>query len=189
MKTRIFKQTCFGLLLGACAGIASPAGAKMTISSPDLVDGDALPMAQVFNDFGCQGDNISPHLTWEDAPEGTKSFAVTVYDPDAPTGSGWWHWVAFNIPSTVHTLETGASAGKMPEGAVQSKSDYGFTGFGGACPPPGDAPHRYIFKVHALDTDILPLDQDATGAMVGYYLTQHRIDSDAITLTYGRGVE
>lgn len=182
------KNACLGGLVAASL-FCAPAWAEMQVSSHDMTDGNALPMAHVFNNFGCKGENISPHLAWSGAPEETKSYAVTVYDPDAPTGSGWWHWVAFNIPANVTELKTGASANAMPQDAVESLSDYGFTHFGGACPPPGDAPHRYIFKVHALDTPSLPLDEKATGAMVGYYLTQHRLDSAKMTLTYGRGVQ
>jgi len=164
-------------------------GGAFTLTSPDLPAGKPLPNAQVFNSFGCTGQNISPALTWSHAPAGTKSFAVTVYDPDAPTGSGWWHWVIFNIPAGVSSLPAGAGdpkSGKAPQGAIQSRTDFGAPGFGGACPPPGDKPHRYIFTVHALKVDSLPLDADAPGAMVGYYLTQHSLGNASFTRTFGR---
>ena len=97
-----------------------------------------MAMEQVYNGFGCTGKNLSPQLSWDKAPSGTKSFAITAYDPDAPTGSGWWHWIAFNIPASVNSLDSGASGNSMPAGTVESRTDYGSTGFGGACPPVGD---------------------------------------------------
>lgn len=109
--------------------------------SNDLQDGAKMPERQVFNGMGYHGDNLSPHLAWEDAPAGTKSFAITVYDPDAPTGSGWWHWVVANIPANVHELPQGAGSGKpgLPAGAVQTRTDFGKAGYGGAAPPQGKA--------------------------------------------------
>ena len=174
------------LLLAAALALQSGA---FTLTSPDLPAGQPLPNAQVFNSFGCTGANVSPRLEWANAPAGTKSFAVTVYDPDAPTGSGWWHWVVFNIPAATTVLEAGAGvpgSSKAPKGAVQSMTDFGAPGFGGACPPPGDKPHRYIFTVYALKVDSLPLDAKAPGAMVGYYLTQNTIAKASFTRTYGR---
>jgi Raf kinase inhibitor-like YbhB/YbcL family protein len=148
-----------------------------------------LSMKQVYNGFGCSGENISPALSWDDAPKGTKSFAVTVYDPDAPTGSGWWHWVVFNIPATVTALPAGAGdvkKGLMPKEAVQSTTSYGQGGFGGACPPAGDRAHRYIFTVFALDVDHLSLGASATPALVGYMLNQHAISKASLISYYGR---
>lgn len=163
--------------------------AAFTLTSPDLPAGKPLPAAQVFNSFGCTGGNVSPRLAWTGAPAGTKSYAVTVYDPDAPTGSGWWHWVVFNIPASTTTLEAGAgdpAAGKAPAGSIQSMTDFGAPGFGGACPPAGDKPHRYVFTVHALKVESLPLDAKAPGAMVGYYLSQNRLAQASFTRTFGR---
>ncbi|MGV3517443.1 YbhB/YbcL family Raf kinase inhibitor-like protein [Luteitalea sp.] len=171
------------------AALLAVQGSPFTLTSPDLPAGQPLPAAQVFNGFGCTGPNVSPRLEWAGAPAGTKSFAVTVYDPDAPTGSGWWHCVVFNIPSATTVLEAGAGtpgSSKAPKGAVQSRTDFGAPGFGGACPPPGDRPHRYIFTVHALKVDSLPLDANAPRAMVGYYLTQNTIAKASLTRTYGR---
>lgn len=162
---------------------------SFTLTSPDLPEGKPLANAQVFDSLGCTGQNVSPALTWTGAPAGTKSFAVTVYDPDAPTGSGWWHWLIFNIPASVTSLPAGAGdakGGKAPKGSVQSRTDFGGPGFGGACPPPGDKPHRYIFTVHALKVESLPLDANVSGAMVGYYLGQNTLAKASFTRTYGR---
>lgn len=168
---------------------AQAMAAGLTLSSPQLEQGGTLGMEQVFNGFGCTGANISPELNWSGAPAGTRSFAVTVYDPDAPTGSGWWHWLVFNIPATVHSLAKGIGnpdKGSLPPGSVQSRTDYGKPGYGGACPPAGDEPHRYRFTLWALDTAELPLGQDASAAMVGFYLKQHQLATATLTVTYGR---
>lgn len=146
-----------------------------------------LPMKQVFNGFGCSGENISPALEWSGAPKDTKSFAITVYDPDAPTGSGWWHWTVVNIPATVTKIEEGASNNKkLPEGAVEGRTDFGKPGFGGACPPVGDKPHRYIFTVYALKTDKLDVNAEASGAMVGFNLNANSLGKATFTVKYGR---
>lgn len=127
----------------------------------------------VLKGFGCEGGNISPELKWKNAPNDTKSFAVTAYDPDAPTGSGWWHWVVFNLSADTTSLPQGAgdpAAGKMPKGAVQGRTDFGTQGWGGPCPPKGDKPHRFTFTVFALKTDKLDLNENTPAAMVGYML-------------------
>lgn len=147
-----------------------------TVTSNDLTDGGVLPDAQV----KAKG-NTSPHLKWSGAPEGTKSFAVTCYDPDAPTGSGFWHWTVANIPAAVSELPTG---GPMPEGAVEGRTDYGEPGFGGAAPPPGHGPHRYIFTVFAVDTDKLDVTPDNSGAVFGFNLHFHTLARASITCTY-----
>src|SRR5215469_9122223 len=107
------------------------------LTSKNLKDGGTMPEAQVFNGMGYQGGNLSPHLAWEDAPAGTKSFVVTLYDPDAPTGSGWWHWVLINIPASINELAEGSGSGKdkLPKGALQTRTDFGAPGYGGAAPP------------------------------------------------------
>jgi Raf kinase inhibitor-like YbhB/YbcL family protein len=140
----------------------------------------------VFNGFGCTGKNISPQLSWTDAPKETKSFAITAYDPDAPTGSGWWHWVVFNIPTSVTSIAEGIKPSKWPEGVIQSNTDFGKPGFGGACPPKGDEKHRYIFKVFALNADKLPLNSGVTAATVGFYINNHKIDEAQIKGYYKR---
>lgn len=147
-----------------------------TLTSNDIRDGGVLPDAQV----KAKG-NTSPHLKWSGAPEGTKSYAVTCYDPDAPTGSGFWHWTVANIPAGVNELPTG---GPMPAGAVEGRTDYGETGFGGAAPPPGHGPHRYIFTVFAVDTEKLDVTPDNSGAVFGFNLHFHTLAKASITATY-----
>jgi Raf kinase inhibitor-like YbhB/YbcL family protein len=144
-----------------------------TVVSDDVTPGAVLKDDQVY-----AAGNVSPHLRWEGFPAGTRSFAVTCYDPDAPTGSGFWHWVLFDIPASVTELPRGAgSAGfaGLPEGAVHARNDYGAKEFGGAAPPPGDGPHRYVFTVYAVDTDKLGPDSDASPAAVGFNLRFHTL--------------
>ncbi len=147
-----------------------------TLSSNDLTDGGVLPDAQVH----AKG-NVSPHLKWSGAPEGTKSYAVTCYDPDAPTGSGFWHWTVANIPADVTELPAG---GPVPAGAVEGRTDFGEPGFGGAAPPPGHGPHRYIFTVFAVDTDRLDVTRDNSGAVFGFNLHFHTLAKASITASY-----
>ncbi|MBJ6723604.1 YbhB/YbcL family Raf kinase inhibitor-like protein [Geomesophilobacter sediminis] len=185
----MFKKTSitFGIVLLASVTVAHAAGFKL--SSPTIKPNSKLTSKQVFNGFGCSGENLSPALAWSGAPKGTKSFAVTVYDPDAPTGSGWWHWVVYNIPASVTSLPeaAGDAAGsKLPEGAVQGRTDYGAPGFGGACPPKGDKPHRYIFTVYALKVDKLELPKEASPAMIGFMLKSNQLGSASFTAKYGR---
>ncbi len=174
------------LLLVSAAGVQA---AGMTLASPTIKPGSMLTDAQVYKGFGCEGQNISPALKWSGAPKDTKSFAITVYDPDAPTGSGWWHWVVYNIPATVTELPEGAGSadGKgLPAGAVQGRTDFGSVGFGGACPPKGDKPHRYIFTVHALKVDKLDVPADATAALVGFMLHANDLAKASFEARYGR---
>jgi Raf kinase inhibitor-like YbhB/YbcL family protein len=172
----------------AALAIATPALAagKFTLTSSDIKNGK-LGEQQVFNGFGCSGENVSPALSWANAPKDTKSFVLTVYDPDAPTGSGWWHWVVYDIPATAKELPQGAGSGNgaLPEGAKQARTDFGTQAFGGACPPPGK-PHRYVFTVYALKVDKLDVPPDASPAMIGFMTRANALGNATFTATYGR---
>ncbi|HYB50774.1 MAG TPA: YbhB/YbcL family Raf kinase inhibitor-like protein [Burkholderiaceae bacterium] len=175
-------------LAAAATGlIASTSAAAFEIKSPDIAEGSTLTKAQVYSGFGCTGDNISPALQWSGAPAGTKSFALTVYDPDAPTGSGWWHWVVYDLPASSTGVPRGVGKGAaLPAGAHQGRNDFGAGDFGGACPPPGDAPHHYIFTVYALKVDKLGVPADATAALIGYNIKANSLGSATLTARYGR---
>ena len=162
--------------------------AAFTLTSPDLSEGGTIAAAQVFNDFGCKGGNVSPALAWSGAPAGTKSFALMVHDPDAPTGSGWWHWVVYNIPPGTTSLPAGAGDPKknlMPAGVLQGRTDYGTIGYGGPCPPEG-APHHYHFRLYALKVAKLEVPADATAALIGFNVRAQALDKAALTGLYGR---
>lgn len=156
------------------------------LSSTDFKDGDRLPQAQVFNGMGHSGGNLSPQLTWDGVPEGTQSFVVTCYDPDAPTGSGWWHWVVVDLPAETRGLAQGAGSGKasLPSPALQTRTDFGAPGYGGAAPPPG-APHRYIFTVHALKVASIGVGADVSAAYVGFNVHFNSLGAASLTALYG----
>jgi Raf kinase inhibitor-like YbhB/YbcL family protein len=162
------------------------------VRSNSFKDGDYLPNAHILSadfGFGCQGNNQSPHLAWSGAPTGTKSFAVTCFDPDAPTGSGFWHWLVVNIPANVTELELDAGnpkAGKVPQGALQTRTDFGTPGYGGPCPPAGDHPHRYLFTVFAVGTDRLSVMADTSAAVIGFQLHFNTLARAAIMGLYKR---
>lgn len=157
-----------------------------TLRSNDFADGAELPNAQVFNGMGRSGDNLSPHLAWDGVPEGARSFVVTCYDPDAPTGSGWWHWVVVNIPADVRELPAGAGSGKggLPANALQTRTDFGLPGYGGAAPPAGDR-HRYIFSVHALGAEQLEVNAEASAAYVGFNVHFNVLATATLTAHFG----
>jgi Raf kinase inhibitor-like YbhB/YbcL family protein len=189
MAKSAFWVATLGLgLLGASAAVAD----ELTVTSPDVKEGATIANEQVFKGFGCTGNNVSPALSWSGAPAGTKSFAVSIYDPDAPTGSGFWHWVVFNIPANVSSLPKGAGDAKKkkltPKGAVQSRTDFGSDGYGGPCPPKGDQPHHYQITVFAVDVDKLPdaKDHNASAALVGFDLHFHTLAKATLTGVYGR---
>lgn len=180
----------FAVFIAAFAAL-SGAGAQssLKLTSPDVHEGKAMAAAQVFSGMGCTGNNTSPALSWSGAPAGTKSFALTVYDPDAPTGSGWWHWVVYNIPATVTSLAAGAGDPKknlLPAGTTQGNTDFGTPGYGGPCPPPKDKPHHYHFTLFALDADRLDVPAGATAAYVGFNLHAHMLAKTELTALYGR---
>lgn len=159
------------------------------LESPEFSEGSTLPLSCVHNVMGATGDNLSPALAWKNPPAGTKSFVLTMHDPDAPTGSGWWHWVVYDIPASATSLPRGAGAadGKLlPAGAKQGRTDFGTPGYGGAAPPPGHGPHRYIFTLHALSTDKLDVPADATAAYVGFMVHMSSLGSATLSATYER---
>lgn len=189
-------RTWMLLLVGVVASLtatasdtAKPKAARFHLMSTDIAAGKSIGEAHVFNGFGCSGKNISPALRWHDAPAGTKSFALMVHDPDAPTGSGWWHWVVYNIPASATSLAAGAGTedGKaLPAGTVQGVTDFGVRGYGGPCPPAGTKPHRYFFRLHALKVDKLDLPPNATAAFVGYNVNGNTLAVAELMATYGR---
>ena len=184
---RFFASTMAALCLFTGTG----AHAGMRLQSRDLIPGQPMKRAQLFNQFGCKGSNASPELVWSGAPEGTKSFAILAFDPDAPTGSGWWHWVAFNIPASTTGVPTNASQAGLPAGAVQSRTDFAKAGYGGACPPAGGGVHRYQFTVYALSVADLtktgfPIDTNAPAAMVSFAIHAAALDHATLEVPYQR---
>ncbi len=164
----------------------------LQLSSTDIANGQFMAKAQEFQGFGCSGGNASPQLSWRGAPKGTEAYAVFVYDPDAPTGSGWWHWQVVNIPKNVTSLPADAGGAKSGEqltehlaGSMSIRNDYGFAGFGGACPPKGHGVHRYQFTVFALSQK-LDLPKDASAALTGYMVRAHALASSTIEALYKR---
>lgn len=159
--------------------VPSPAPIVLKVTSKALTNGAPMRSPQVFT--GAGGGNISPDLAWEAGPVGTKCYAVTCFDPDAPTGSGWWHWVLVNIPHDVLRLE----AGQVPKSALPAPSDYGTLGYGGACPPEGDGAHRYIFTVYALKSFVSE-EALATAAMAAFHIHASKLAEGLLTVTYAR---
>ncbi|WP_444996103.1 YbhB/YbcL family Raf kinase inhibitor-like protein [Aliikangiella sp. IMCC44359] len=158
------------------------------LTSQDITHGKFMKKAQEFQGFGCSGDNLSPQLSWSGAPKETKAFAIFAYDPDAPTGSGWWHWQVVNIPANVTSLPVGAGTpdnAKMPKGSTQISNDYGVSAFGGACPPKGHGVHRYQFTIYAL-SKILELPKNASSALTGYMVKANSLESSTIEAFYKR---
>jgi len=157
-----------------------PAVGSFTVTSSDVLDGE--PMAQVYAHAGVGGQNLSPQLSWSGFPDGTRSFTVTCFDPDAPTPSGFWHWLVVNLPASVTELARGA--GTQPGAGLDLRNDFGATGYGGPYPPEGDRPHRYYFVVHAVDVDALELAADSSAAYASFNLAFHTLARAIITPTY-----
>jgi Raf kinase inhibitor-like YbhB/YbcL family protein len=190
-KLAVWTTLAASLFAASLSGAATAQAQSLTLTSPDLKEGGTIANEQLVKGFGCTGDNISPALSWSGAPAGTRSFAVHMLDPDAPTGSGWWHWVVFNLPANVTSLPKGAGDVKsklVPKAAIQSRTDFGSDGYGGPCPPPGDKPHHYQITVFAVDVDKLPDAKNdmASAALVGFDLHFHTLAKASLTATYGR---
>ena len=177
----------FGLVVATMAGGFGAGGAEaLTLTSPDIEPGGKIAEEQVFKGWDCAGGNVSPALAWNHAPKGTKSFAVSVFDPDAPTGSGFWHWWVVNLPADATGMPKGAGAGAgLPAGAVQGRNDFSAVGYGGPCPPEGP-PHHYVVTVYALDVDKLDMDANASPAVIGFDVHAHTLTKATLTGLYGR---
>ncbi len=182
MKKLTFTAATCLLLAGAAHGFEA--------RSVDTPAGKKIDNKYVFKGFGCSGDNVSPAIAWKNPPKGTKSFAVFIHDPDAPTGgAGFWHWLVVDIPATAQGLDQGAGAAngsKLPAGARQINTDFGAPGYGGPCPPVGDKPHRYNYTVYALKVDKLELPDNPTASLTGFMVNGNTIGKAKFTATYGR---
>jgi len=177
----------FFLALSSC--YSSQFNSDFELMSNDIESGSIVKKDHIFNGFGCVGNNISPQLSWKNAPQNTKSFALTVYDPDAPTGSGWWHWVVLNIRKHYDNLPRdfgGKEEFRFKNNIIQIRNDYGSHSFGGPCPPKGDKPHRYIFTLYALKTDKIMLNRFSSAAKAGFMINSNIIDKASFVAKYGR---
>lgn len=163
--------------------LATLPASALELTSPDIREGSPIASTFVYNGFGCSGENLSPALTWRDLPAATRALAITVHDPDAPTGSGWWHWIAVNLPADVQGLPRGAS-GKLKQG-LETRTDFGAPGYGGPCPPQGDGMHRYRYTLWALPAP-LEVKGDTPPAMIGFLLNQQALARATLTATYNR---
>jgi Raf kinase inhibitor-like YbhB/YbcL family protein len=180
------------LSLGSFLAFVVPAvfaesGAFRLLSS-EWHEGGSVAPENVFNGPGCGGANISPELHWSDAPSGTKSFAITIFDPDAPSGGEWWHWVIFNIPGTVSELPADAgnkNSKRLPPAGSQCRNDYGEPGYGGPCPPPGST-HRYLARAYALNVGKLPFGPETPPGKVAKQIEAHAIGVAMLTVKFGR---
>lgn len=161
---------------------------SFSVTSSDIANGAPIDKQFVADaNFGSDGDNVSPQLEWSGFPEETQSFAVTCFDPDAPTGSGFWHWVLFDIPASVTSLDTGTASGVLPglpAGAIHARNDAGHALYTGPFPPAGHGPHRYIFAVHALGVASLGVDGSAPPAVVGFNLSANVLARGVLSATY-----
>jgi Raf kinase inhibitor-like YbhB/YbcL family protein len=161
--------------------------ASFTLTSTAFKNNGAIAPKYSFNQMGCTGENVSPPLEWKNPPAGTKSFALMVHDPDAPTGSGWWHWVVYNIPADTTALPEGAGAADghaLPKGTVQGNTDFGKPGWGGPCPPPGSGKHHYNFTLFALKVDKIDVPPGASPAMVGFNVSANKLGQAKLTGTF-----
>ncbi|MES2298164.1 MAG: YbhB/YbcL family Raf kinase inhibitor-like protein [Pseudomonadota bacterium] len=185
----MLKKTVIGVALMA-ASAASFAAARFELTSPDLGTAKAIPERHAFNSFGCTGENVSPALSWKNAPAGTKSYAVIVHDPDAKTGAGGFrHWVVVNLPESATGIASGSAKmgnSALPEGGEQIATDFGAPGWGGPCPPKGEKAHRYQFTVYALKVEKLDLPQNASAGLAGFMVNMNSLGKADFVKTYGR---
>ena len=182
-----FKSILFALSIISYS--SANAANYFTLQSSDIRDNSKISNEHVYDGFGCSGNNISPQLSWTNAPKDPKSFAVTVYDPDAPTGSGWWHYVAVNIPATYAELPANFASiddFKTTTEINQVRNDFGINKFGGPCPPEGSKNHHYIFTVYALKVEKLPLNESSTAALAGFMINQNAIAKASFKAVYKR---
>jgi Raf kinase inhibitor-like YbhB/YbcL family protein len=186
LKVIITRETTMSLERPAAPDPYSllPATGSFTVTSTDVTDGEQLPKTAVHDSAG--GENVSPQLSWSGAPDGTRSYVVTCFDPDAPVPGGFWHWVAVNLPAATSELPAGAGADdeSLPGAAFHVRNDFSTRAFGGAAPPQGDVPHRYYFVVHAVDVEALEVDENASAAVVSFNLAFHTLARAVITPTY-----
>lgn len=171
----------FKILLTIILSFQNKQETNFTLSSTTL-KGQATK-SEIFNDFGCDGNNMSPQLQWSGSPLDTKSFAITMYDKDAPTGSGWWHWLVYDIPANVSNITENAGSINstiLPQDAIQALNDFGFRGYGGPCPPKGDKPHQYVITIHALKIEKLGVSINSNPALVGYYINANTIAKSSL---------
>lgn len=176
-----------GLLSAALLLASVGAAASLELQSADIAPGATIAAKHVYKGFGCAGGNISPALSWSGAPEGTKSFALLMHDPDAPTGgAGFWHWIVYDIPATATGLPAGDSGKGLPVGAKQLTTDFGKAGYGGPCPPEGAAPHHYNLTLYALKIAKLPVTQHTPASLAGFMINSNAIATATLTGLYGR---
>jgi Raf kinase inhibitor-like YbhB/YbcL family protein len=182
----------FQLLAAVCSlcFFASSANAKMSILSPNFKEGELIKEVNVFNGFGCSGKNISPEISISEVPKDAKSLAITLYDPDAPTGSGWWHWIVYNIPTSVKSIPTNDQTNtfrvSLSKNALFGRNDFGTYNYGGPCPPVGHGKHHYILTVYALSVAKLNVQGNSSAALIGYNINANLIEKASITATYQR---
>ena len=183
------KPMVWGALGLSLVGASAANAQSMTLTSPDLNEGATIANEQVFKGFGCTGGNLSPALSWSGAPSGTKSLALSIYDPDAPTGSGWWHWVVYDLPANVNSLPKGAGAehsSTLPAGTQQGRTDLGNDAYHGPCPDKGQPPHHYKFTIYALSVEKLDVPPEASGAMVTSTAKENVLAKAVFVARYGR---
>jgi Raf kinase inhibitor-like YbhB/YbcL family protein len=169
-----------GALTAAIVSTSTAQAADFVLTSPDIAEGQTIAADQYWNNFGCSGQNLRPVLEWSGAPAGTKSYAVTFYDNDAPTGSGFWHWVVYDIPAD----SAGIAADALPVGAIEGNTDVGVPGYAGPCPPVGRT-HNYTFTVHALGVDALEGVEGATAPLTGFFINANSLGSATLNVVAG----